>query len=607
MILLSAISGIVNINTEIKDKFICSKMTEICSSDRKKEKINSYYSNNVCFASISKDILPVFMSFEGNKYVIIYDGEIYNSEEIKDYIKEKYALNGNESDAELILILYFIYGNKFLEKINGVFAIAIWNENNKEFIMARDRFGIKPLFYSVYENTLIFSSEIKGILASGYVKPRITKDGLCHIFGIGPAIEQGNAVFKDISEVLPAECLIYNLYGLKTFRYWEIKSKIHTDNLEDTLEKVYILTKNAILRQINKNNGSVCCFLSGGLDSSIITGIAAKETIKTINTYSVDYTGNKDCFTPNEYQPDSDMKYIKLMSEKFGTNHQVVEVTQEDLVKHLKDALYARDIPGMGDIDSSLYCFCKNVGLKFDNAMSGECADEVFGGYPWFHRKDDLEASTFPWTKNIDLRCDIINKSIIMPCELKEYIDNRYRNSINETPELYKDSAKEKRIREISYLNINWFMYSLGARSERISRNCGLNIRMPFCDYKLFEYVWNIPWDFKAYGGREKGLLRKCFAVDLPEEIVFRKKSPYPKTHNPVFEKLVKEKLYNILSCDNRKIFELINKEYILKLMNENSDYSKPWFGQLMALPQLYAYLIQIDYWLEDYKIEFNV
>ncbi len=604
---MSAISGIVNINAEIKDKFISNKMIETCSLYSKKEKINSYLSKNLCFSSVSKEILPQFMSFGDYKYAIIYDGEIYNSKEITNYIKEKYMLTGNESDAELILILYHLYGVKFLEKINGVFAIAIWNENNKELILARDRFGIKPLFYSVCDNTLIFSSEIKGILASGYVKPILTKDGLCHIFGIGPALEQGNAVFKDIYEVLPAEYLIYNLYGIKMYKYWEIKSRIHTDSFDDTVEKVHDLTKKAISRQINKNNGNVCCFLSGGLDSSIITGIAAQESKKQINTYSVDYSGNKECFTPNEYQPDSDLKYIQLMSDIFGTNHQIIEINQEDLVKHLKSALYARDIPGMGDIDSSLYCFCKNVGINFDNAMSGECADEVFGGYPWFHRKDDLEADTFPWTKNLDLRCDVINKSIIMPCELKEYIDYKYRNSVNETPELYKDSANEKRIREISYLNIKWFMYSLGARSERISRGCGLNIRMPFCDYELFEYVWNIPWDFKAYGGREKGLLRKCFSKDLPEEIVYRKKSPYPKTHNPVFEGLVKKELNNILSCNNRKIYELINKDYILYLMDKNSDYSKPWFGQLMALPQLYAYLIQLDFWLEDYNIEIKI
>lgn len=604
---MSAISGVVNTKTEISDKFICSKMTEICYKNKKKEKINSYLSKNLCFSSASKELLPVFMNFGDNKYVVVYDGEIYNSDEIKNYIKEKYNLSGTEKDAELILILYHLYGNKFIEKINGVFAIAIWNENNKELILARDRFGIKPLFYSVCNNTLIFSSEIKGILASGYVKPELTKDGLCHIFGIGPALEQGNAVFKDIYEVLPAEYLIYNIYGLKHNKYWDIKSVIHTDSFDDTSEKVYNLAKKAILRQINKNNGKVCCFLSGGLDSSIITGIAAQYSEKTINTYSVDYSGNKDFFIPNEYQPESDMKYINLMSESFGTNHQVVEITQEDLVKHLKDALYARDIPGMGDIDSSLYCFCQNVGLNYDNAMSGECADEVFGGYPWFHRKDDLESGTFPWTKNTDLRCDIINKAIIMPCELKEYIDTRYRNSINNTPELYKDSVKEKRIREISYLNINWFMYSLGARSERIGRKCGLNIRMPFCDYELFEYVWNIPWDFKAYTGREKGLLRHCFSKDLPDEIVYRKKSPYPKTHNPIFEELVKEELNGILSCDRRKIFEIINKEYILDLMKEDSDYSKPWFGQLMALPQLYAYLIQLDSWLEDYNIVIKI
>lgn len=190
---------------------------------------------------------------------------------------------------------------------------------------------------------------------------------------------------------------------------------------------------------------------------------------------------------------------------------------------------------------------------------------------------------------------------------MKKYIDKKYLNSVSETPTLSADNSEEKRRREISYLNLKWFMYSLGERSERIGMSNGLNIRMPFADYKLIEYVWNIPWEFKAYACREKGLLRKCFASDLPEEIVFRKKSPFPKTHNPNFEKAVKAELKEILLCDERKIFTLVNKEEILNLTEKESDYSKPWFGQLMALPQLYAYLIQIDFWLEHYNIKISL
>lgn len=601
---MSAISGVINIKSSLNNKDLIKKMTEKSAHRGKNGKYSEYISNSACFASYSKEDIPHTKILDGIKYTILYDGEIYNIDDAKSYLNSKCCLTGDESDAEIILILYHILGNAFLKKLNGVFVIAIWNEEKSELILARDRFGVKPLYYSIVCDTLIFSSEIKGILSSGYVDAELDKSGLCHIFGIGPAIEQGYGILKNISELLPASMACFNRDGFREYKYWNIKSERHTDSFEDTVDKVYDLTACAIKNQVKKDNGKICCFLSGGLDSSIITSIAA-ENFSGLNTFSVEYSGNSEHFTPNEYQPNSDSEFIKLMSETYGTNHTVVEITSEDLKNELENAMIARDHPGMGDVDSSLYCFCKIVGENFDNAMSGECADEVFGGYPWFHRKEDFDSNTFPWSKNTDLRNNIINQELFNQDELSSYINTRYNTSIAETPEFFLDSKEEKRRREISYLNLNWFMYSLGERSERIGMYNGLNIRMPFCDYKLVEYVWNIPWEFKAHGNREKGLLRKCFTGKLPEDIVFRKKSPYPKTHNPIYEELIKDELLKILSCSDRRILKLINKEYVLSLINEKSDYAKPWFGQLMALPQLYSYLIQLDFWLENYNIKF--
>jgi len=600
---MSAISGIVNINSVIKDRDICQKMSDACCRIKKDFCYKSYISENAHLSASSETDIPVTKVLNGIKYTIVYDGELYNTEELKSYLGTKTDLTGMESEAEILLLMFHIMGNSFLKILNGVFSIAIWNENASELTLARDRFGVKPLYYSIIGKTLVFSSEIKGILASEYVTPELDSEGLYRLFGLGPALEQGSGVIKNIYEILPAAIATYNSYGLNEYKYWNLKSEAHTDSLEDTAEKVFSLTTDAIKRQTKISDSNLCCFLSGGLDSSIITAITAGEYPGRLNTYSVEYTGNSEYFKPNEYQPNSDIEYIRLMSDTFNTNHNVIEIGTSELKNQLYNALTSRDIPGMGDIDSSLYCFCEKVGKDFPAAMSGECADEVFGGYPWFHRKEDFDANTFPWSKNIDFRCNIINSNVINTEKMRDFIADRYQNSVIRTPAFCSDNDEEKRRREIAYLNINWFMYSLGARSERIGMKNGLNIRMPFCDYKLVEYVWNIPWEFKAYGGREKGLLRKCFANVLPEEILLRKKSPYPKTHNPAFENLVKEELINILNEPNRKILNIINQEYLKSLMNENSDYSLPWFGQLMAIPQLYAYMIQIDYWLENYKI----
>ena len=601
---MSGFAGIVNTKKIIGDeKYSAEKMAEKLINRDKNASIKSVFYDNALLSCASNKNLPLTCEFEGNKYTIMLDGEIYNLSEIKDYINIHHPLRGNEPLEEIILILYHISGNSFLKRINGVFAVIIWNETNKELILARDRFGIKPLYYTLLEDTIYFASEIKGILGNEKIKAKIDLDGIKHLFAIGPNIKQGSAILKDIYELFPSTFATFNKYGFKAFKYWSLESVGHTDSEEDTIDKVHELAYNAIKSQAKYQESNVCCFLSGGLDSSIITAITAQNSEKPISTFSVEYTGNDEYFVPNEYQPNSDIEFINLMSETFGTKHEIIQVTPEELVDDLNNAVIARDHPGLADIDSSLYCFCKAVAEKFDNAMSGECADEVFGGYPWFHRKEDFEANTFPWSKDTQIRQNIINPDLIKPDELTHYIDECYQESINKTPYLFSENKEECRRREIALLNINWFMYSLGERSERIGMSRGLNIRMPFCDYKLLEYVFNIPWKIKALDGREKGLLRKCFASELPEEIVLRKKSPYPKTHNPAFENLVKEKLLNVLNDDSCRIGDLINKDYLTTLMQNKSDYGKPWFGQLMAVPQLYAYLLQIDFWLKHYNI----
>jgi len=601
---MSGLAGIVNTKRLLRDeKYSTEKMAKKMLSREKESSVKSAYYDNAMFSCASNRELPFICEYEGMKYAIMFDGEIYNIEEIKNYISLRYNLKGNEIQEEIVSILYHILGNSFLKKINGIFSVAIWNESHKELILARDRFGIKPLYYHMFENTIYFASEIKGLLANEKIKPIINSAGLKHIFAIGPNIQQGNGILKDIYELLPGTLATFNQYGFKAFKYWTLQSIKHTDSEEDTIDKVYKMTSKAIKSQGNLNNNKLCCFLSGGLDSSIITALLAKNSEKPINTFSVEYTGNSEYYSPNEYQPNSDIEYINLMSETFGTHHEVVTISPEELVDNLENAVIARDHPGLSDIDSSLYCFCKKIGKEYNTAMSGECADEVFGGYPWFHRKEDFEAKTFPWSKNIELRQNIINKDLISPEHISEYIDKCYKSSINETPYLFLDNAEERRRREIAYLNINWFMYSLGERSERIGSSHGINIRMPFSDYKLVEYVWNIPWSIKAFDGREKGMLRKCFSTELPEEIILRKKSPYPKTHNPVFENLVKNKLKDILNDSSCRVKDIINTDFINSLMSEKSDYGKPWFGQLMAIPQLYAYLLQIDFWFKNYKI----
>ena len=553
---------------------------------------------------------PMTFHYNGNRYVIVYNGQIYNTEELREDLKSHGFDFEGHSDTEVLLKAYVFYKEEVVNKLNGIFAFAVWDEKNKSLFLARDHFGVKPLYYSYINNSFVFASEVKAILKYPDIKPELDEQGICEMFGIGPAHTNEITAFKNIYELKPANCMVFNENGIHIKRYWKLKSKPHTDNFEQTCEKVQYLLEDSIKRQL-VSDVPLCTFLSGGLDSSIISLYASEyckeHDLPPLNTYSVDYIDNDKNFQKTDFQPNSDNYYINLMQSKLNTNHHTVMLDTPELAKALEDAMIARDFPGMADVDSSMLLFCKNVKNDATVTLTGECADEIFGGYPWFFREDALNSGTFPWSIAISERQQLLNPEIAKKVNLKEYIDYRYNESLEDVEILDTDTDETKEKRKISHLTLNWFMQTLLDRSDRMGMYNGFEIRVPFCDYRLAEYVWNIPWETKALNGREKGLLRYIMKDKLPAKIVDRKKSPYPKTWNPTYLKAVKEMLSKIMEDKNAPINNLLNREYIMQILEtDGKAFTRPWFGQLMTGPQLMAYLCQVNMWLERYhpKIE---
>jgi len=422
----------------------------------------------------------------------------------------------------------------------------------------------------------------------------------------GPAHTPGTTVFKNIYELKPAHFLFFNKSGVHIERYWKLESKEYKDSFGKTCDTIKSLLEDSISKQLVSDN-SVCTMLSGGLDSSIITAYASNyyksKDMQSLDTFSVDYVDNDINFVKSDFQPNSDNYYIDIMKRKFNTNHHKILIDTPELAETLEEAMIARDYPGMADVDSSLLLFCKNISKEEKIAISGECADEIFAGYPWFFREDALSSNTFPWSIALDERQKILNAEISKEINLKEYIDYRYNESLSNVEILETDSKETAEKRKISYLTINWFMQTLLDRADRMSNQYGLELRVPFCDYRIIEYLWNIPWEIKALNGREKGLLRYVVRDLLPEEIVDRKKSPYPKTHNPTYLLEVKNKLKKIMYNKNSPINNLLNRDYIMDIIEtDGKSFTRPWFGQLMTGPQLMAYLCQVNMWLEKYQ-----
>lgn len=604
--------GFANLKENISSKTNIYNMNESISK-RGPDEDGYYYEEHICLGHKRLIVVdpdggkqPMSAMKDGNLYTIVYNGQLYNTKDLRSELEENGFTFDSYSDTEVLLKSFIFWKYDVVKKLNGIFSFAIWNSKKNELFLARDHFGVKPLFYTIYNNTLVFASEIKALFKYPGIEAKLDEQSIAELFGIGPARTAGLGIFKNIYEIKPAHFGIFNENGLHIERYWKLESKVHTDNLGKTCDNVRFLLEDSISRQL-VSDVPLCTFLSGGLDSSIITLYASKyckkHNLPPLNTYSVDYVDNDKNFVKTDFQPNSDNYYINLMTEKLNTNHHTVILDTPELASALEDAMIARDFPGMTDVDSSLLLFCKNVKQNATVSLTGECADEIFGGYPWFFRADALNSNTFPWSIAITERQNLLNPQIASKVNLKNYIDYRYQESLNEVDILDEDSMETAEKRRISHLTLNWFMQTLLDRSDRMAMYNGFELRVPFCDYRLAEYVWNIPWEMKALHGREKGLLRYIMKDLLPEEIVDRKKSPYPKTWNPTYLATVKDMLTKIMNDSNAPINNLLNRNYILEILEtDGKAFTRPWFGQLMTGPQLMAYLCQVNMWLERYN-----
>lgn len=614
---MCGIVGFSNLKKNISSKENIYNMNNALSK-RGPDEDGYYYEEHVCLGHKRLIVIdpeggkqPMTAMYFGNTYTITYNGQLYNTNELRKELEENGFEFESYSDTEVILKAYIFWKKEIVNKLNGIFAFAIWDSSTNELFLARDHFGVKPLFYTIQNDTLIFASEIKALFQYPGVDPELDEQSIAELFGIGPARTAGIGVFKNIYELTPASFAVFNDSGLHIEKYWKLKSKPHEDSLNQTADKVRLMLEKSITSQL-KSDVPLCVFLSGGLDSSIIAHYTSEYYKNNgkgpLTTLSVDYLDNDKNFQKTDFQPNSDNYYIKLMSEKLKTNHKTITLDTPYLVDALEDAMLARDFPGMADVDSSLLLFCQRAKSYATVSLTGECADEIFGGYPWFFRADSLSSNTFPWSLAIEERQKILAPNLSEKINLKDYIDYRYKESLREVEILDIDSMETAQKRKISHLTLNWFMQTLLDRSDRMAMYNGFEIRVPFCDYKLAEYVWNIPWEMKALNGREKGLLRYAMKDVLPDEIIERKKSPYPKTWNPNYLSAVKSKLYSIVNKKDSPINNILNKQYILEILeSDGKAFTRPWFGQLMTGPQLMAYLCQVNMWLEKYnpKLEF--
>ena len=547
---------------------------------------------------------PMTKNYDGSNYVITYNGELYNTDEIRSELQKRGHHFTTHSDTEVLLTAYIEWKEQCVDYLNGIFAFGVWDEREQSLFLCRDRLGVKPLFYVEQTDGLFFASEVKGLLAHPSIHPVVNYEGLASIVAVGPSRMPGKALFQNIQELRPGHAMRFSREGVRVWRYWQVQSKEHKESLEETIDHVRFLLSDAIERQL-VSDVPICTFLSGGLDSSIITGIAA-NTFKqhgkgNLHTYSIDYEDNARFFNPHAYQSTTDTYWIEKMRDSFHTMHHAEVITQQQLIDSLKEAVFVRDAPGMADVDSSLLWFCREIKKEFTVALSGECADEIFGGYPWFTQT----VSGFPWIRSLSERASLLREDWQGKLAVEQYAHDAYTQTIAEVPKLDGESVEAARKREMFYLNMVWFMQTLLERKDRMSMGASLEVRVPFADHRLVEYAWNIPWEMKNLEGQEKGLLRKAMEHLLPKEVLYRKKNPYPKTYHPEYTAGVQKWLREIMNDKNTILRELFDQKKLAELIESGGkSFQIPWYGQLMAGPQLLAYLGQMHTWFEHYQVQ---
>lgn len=547
---------------------------------------------------------PMKFSGEAGDYTIVYNGELYNTDEIRRELEQDFSFE-TRSDTEVVLKSFVKWGENCVDKFNGIFAFAVYDEHRHRVFLARDRIGVKPLFYYLSKDSLIFASEIPALLCHPEIPAEIDEQGAAELILMAPGRTPGCGVIRGVCEVKPGWCGFYSADGLELREYWRLRAYDLNETFEQTAEHVRELVLDSIRRQL-VSDVPVCTFLSGGLDSSLISSVACSELKKqgkTLSTFSVDYRDNDKYFQKSHFQPNSDPEYIKCMAEYLGSDHHWTVVDTPELVEALYEAVDARGLPGMADVDASLLLLCREIKKHGTVALSGECADELFGGYPWYRDKDIRMTDGFPWAQSTSYRKGFLGEKYAEAAEnAEDYVYSAYRNTADYAMKLPDDNETEYRMREMTQLNFSWFMQTLLDRKDRMSMYSGLEVRVPFCDYRIAEYLYNVKWEYKDWQGREKGLLREAMKDWLPEKVLHRKKSPYPKTHNPNFLAAVSERLAAVLAEKDCILTELVNRAELERLLRHEEHIQ--WYGQLMNLPQTIAFFVQLDYWLKKYKIK---
>lgn len=536
--------------------------------------------------------------------VLTFSGEIYNFTELRQELTAHGHSFRTRSDTEVLLRSYLQWGHDCVLHLNGMFAFGLWDGRRQELLLARDRLGVKPLYYAARPDGVLFGSEPKAVLAHPEFRAEVDAEGLAELFSQVGTKAPGHGIYRGLAELRPGTIAVAGRGGIRVSTYWSLRAAPHTDSLADTASQVRELLADTVRRQ-TVADVPLCSLLSGGLDSSVVSALAAdslgRRDRAKLATFSVDFEGSADVFQPDQLRPSHDEPYARAAAEYIGARHSTVVLSAQDLVEAQWAPLAAHDLPTMGDMWGSAYLLFRQIRQQSTVALSGESADEVFGGYPWYHVPALLAAPTFPWAARGSWE-PLLHPAVRSAVSLKEYAADRYSQALAEVPQLDGESPDDRRIREVLYLGLTRWLPFLLDRKDRLSMATGLEVRVPFCDHRLVEYVFNVPWAMKEAGGIEKGLLRTAAAGLLPDDLLRRRKSIYPGAADPAYERAVDTQLRALLASPQAPVFDLVSRERLVEAYARDPRLSATMTIQPSSMAPA-AFVLDVNRWLTQYHV----
>ena len=514
---------------------------------------------------------PMSIATPNGDVAMVYSGEAYNFKELRIELEAAGHRFTTSSDTEVVLRGYLQWGDSLADRLNGMYAFAIWDARDRKLVMIRDRMGIKPFYFYRTSDGVLFGSEPKAILANPIAKRVVGIDGLRELFA--PVKTPKHAIWEGMAEVEPGTIVTVDERGIRERTYWRLESKQHTDDRDTTVAYVRELLDDIVRRQLVADVPE-CVLLSGGLDSSAITALSARELSEPVRTFAVDFVDQAENFKPDELRQTRDTPYVHDVAKHVGSDHTdiILDHNQLSSLDLRRKVVGARDIPmGLGDMDASLYLLFKAIRQQSTVALSGESADEIFGGYRQFHDPRIQQLDEFPWIAArmgpIDASDEIFTPALKSVIDLDDFMAQRYREGVAEVGRVDGEDDFTHRMRVMSYLHLTRFVRILLDRKDRMSMAVGLEVRVPFCDHRLVEYVYNTPWAMKTYDGREKSLLRGAARDVLPESVANRVKSPYPSTSDPQYGTALQAQAKDLFGSGADLLFTIIDPtklEYLI-------------------------------------------